>query len=106
VPWGEFRAAFRGNHLLASTMRHKLAEFLDLHQGNHSVYEYTQEFNNLAQYGGHHVDTDAKKVELFHKGLTIQLQDRLILSQNLSYNELASGTFDQEGTMKACEAAE
>jgi hypothetical protein len=36
------------------------------------------------------VDTDAKKAELFRKGLTIQLQDHLILSQNLSYNELAS----------------
>jgi hypothetical protein len=70
------------------------------------VYEYIQEFNNLAQYGSHHVDTDANKAELFHKGLTIQLQDRLILSQNLSYNELASAAIDQEGTMKACEAAE
>jgi hypothetical protein len=86
-------------------MCHKLAEFLDLQQGNHFVYEYIQEFNNLAQYGGHHVDTDAKKGELFCKGLTIQLQDRLILSQNLSYNELASAAIDQEGTMKACEAA-
>jgi hypothetical protein len=52
------------------------------------------------------VDTDAKKAELFHKGLTIQLQERLILSQNLSYNELASAAIDQEGTMKAYEAAE
>jgi hypothetical protein len=52
------------------------------------------------------VVTDAKKVELFRKGLTIQLQDHLILSQNLSYNELASAAIDQEGTMKACEAAE
>jgi hypothetical protein len=52
------------------------------------------------------VDTDVKKTELFRKGLTIQLQDRLILSQNLSYNELASAAIDQEGTMKACEAAE
>jgi hypothetical protein len=52
------------------------------------------------------VDTDAKKVELFHKELTIQLHDRLILSQNLSYNELASAAVDQEGTMKACEATE
>jgi hypothetical protein len=33
------------------------------------------------------------------------LQDHLILSQNLSYNELASAAIDQEGTMKACEAA-
>jgi hypothetical protein len=61
------------------------------------VYEYTQEFNNMAQYGGHHIDTDEKKDELFRKGLTIQLHDCLILSQNLSYNELASATIDQEG---------
>jgi hypothetical protein len=88
------------------TMHRKLAEFLDLHQGNRSIYEYTQEFNNLAQYGGHHVDTDVKKAKLFRKGLTIQLQDRLILSQNLSYNDLASTAIDQDGTMKACEAAE
>jgi hypothetical protein len=87
-------------------MRRKLTEFLSLHQGNRSVYEYIQEFNNLAQYGSHHVDTDAKKAELFCKRLTIQLQDRLILSHNLSYNELASAAIDQEGTMKACEVAE
>jgi hypothetical protein len=41
VPWGEFRAAFCGHHMSAGTMHHKLAQFLDLHQGNRSVYEYT-----------------------------------------------------------------
>jgi hypothetical protein len=101
VLWGEFRAAFHGHHLSVGTMRRKLTEFLDLYQGHWSVYEYTQEFNNLAQYGGHYVNIDAKKAELFRKGLTIQLQDRLILSQNLSYTELASIAIDQEGTMKA-----
>jgi hypothetical protein len=35
-----------------------------------------------AQHGGHHIDTDEKKAKLFHKGLTIQLHDHLILSQN------------------------
>jgi hypothetical protein len=29
-------------------LRRKLVEFLEVHQGNHSVYNYTQEFNNLA----------------------------------------------------------
>jgi hypothetical protein len=87
-------------------MRRKLVEFLNLHQGNHSVYEYIQQFNNLAQYRSHHVDTDAKKAEIFRKGLTIQLQDHLIFSQNLSYNKLASAAIDQEGTMKAYETAE
>jgi hypothetical protein len=52
VLWGEFRAAFRGHHLPTGTMRCKIVEFLDLHQGNHPVYEYIQEFNNLAQYMG------------------------------------------------------
>jgi hypothetical protein len=41
VPWGEFCTAFRGHHLSPGTIRRKLAEFLDLHQGNRSVYEYT-----------------------------------------------------------------
>jgi hypothetical protein len=75
-------------------MHRKLTEFLNLHQGNRSVYEYTQEFNNLAWYRGHHVDTDVKKAKRFGKGLTIQLQDRLTLSQNLSYNKLASAAID------------
>jgi hypothetical protein len=60
----------------------------------------------LAQYGGHHIDSDEKKAELYRKGLTIQLQDHLILSPNLAYNELASATTYQEGTMRAYEAAE
>jgi hypothetical protein len=90
----EFRVAFRGHHLTAGTMHHKLSEFLDLCQGNRFVYEYTQEFNNLAQYGGPLIDTDEKKDKIFRKGLTIQLQDHLIQFQSLSYNELASATID------------
>jgi hypothetical protein len=85
-------------------MCHNLLESLDLRQGNHSVYEYTQEFNNLEQYGGHHIDTAEKKVELFCMGLMIQVQDHLILSPILSCNELTRAAIDQEGTMKACEA--
>jgi hypothetical protein len=90
----------------AGTVHRKLSEFLDLLQENRLVYDYTQEFNNLAQYGGHHIGTDEKKVELYHKGLIIQLQDHLILSQSLSYNDQANATTNQQGTMRACEAAE
>jgi hypothetical protein len=106
VAWDEIRVAFRGHHLSVGTVCRKLVEFVELRQGNRSMYEYTQEFNNLAQYSGHHVDTDAKKAELYCKGLNIQLQDSLIQNLILSYNDLASTTIDQEGTMKACEAVE
>jgi hypothetical protein len=73
VAWDEFRVAFHGHNLSAGTVHRKLVEFLELCQGNRSVYGYTQEFSNMAQYGGHHVDTDAKKAELYRKGLNIQL---------------------------------
>jgi hypothetical protein len=86
VVWDEFYVAFHDHHLSASTVRRKLVAFLELCQGNCSVYEYTQEFNNLAQHGGHHVDTDAKMAELYRKGLNIQLQDHLIQNLSLSYN--------------------
>jgi hypothetical protein len=51
-------------------MCRKLTVFLDLQQGNHSIFEYCQEFNNLTWHGAHHIDTDEKKAKLFHKGLT------------------------------------
>jgi hypothetical protein len=40
------------------------------------------------------VDSDAKKAELYRKGLNIQLQDRLVQNLNLSYDDLASTAID------------
>jgi hypothetical protein len=46
------------------------------------------------------------KTELYRKGINIQLLDHLIHNLNMSYNDLTSTATDQEGIMKACEAAE
>jgi hypothetical protein len=78
VPWGEFCTAFYAHHLSTGLLHTKLKEILDLEQGNHSVFDYTMQFNNLAQYGSYHVDTDKKKANLYHAGLTIHLQECLI----------------------------
>jgi hypothetical protein len=51
VPWGEFWTAFRAHHLSVGLLRSKLMEFLDLEQGNHSVFDYKRQFITLAQYG-------------------------------------------------------
>jgi hypothetical protein len=59
---------FCEHHLSAGTICRKLVEFLQLRQENRSVYDYTQEFNNLTQWCGHHVDSDAKKAKLYLKG--------------------------------------
>jgi hypothetical protein len=39
----------------------KLKEFLDLEQQNHSVFDYTRQFNTLVQYMSYHVDKNEKR---------------------------------------------
>jgi hypothetical protein len=52
------------HHLSTGLLHTKLKEFLDLKQGNHSVFDYMRQFNTLAQYGSYHVSTDEKKANL------------------------------------------
>jgi hypothetical protein len=87
-------------------LRSKLKEFLDLERGNHSVFDYTRQFNTLAQYGTYHVDTDEKKASPYRVGLTIHLQEHLVHLSSLSYNELTSAAIDQERMMKAVAEAD
>jgi hypothetical protein len=44
IPWGEFHTTFHAHHLSAGLLYSKLKEFLDLEQGNHSVFDYTMQF--------------------------------------------------------------
>jgi hypothetical protein len=55
----------------------------------------------MAQYGTYHVNMDEKNANLYHAGLTIHLQERLVHLSSLSYNELASAAINQERMMKA-----
>jgi hypothetical protein len=82
-------------------MHRNLREFLDLQQGTDDVYEYIRKFNYLAQYDTHHVDTDEKKAELFRRGLSLLLQDRLVQFHDLSFNALVSATIAKDGTDRA-----
>jgi hypothetical protein len=106
VPWGEFCTAFLAHHLSVGLLRSKLKEFLDLEQGNQSVFNYTRQVNTLAQYGTYHMITDEKKANLYCTGLTIHLQERLVHLCSLSYNELVSAAIDKERMMKAVAEAD
>jgi hypothetical protein len=61
VQWAEFREAFPAQHILAGIMKSKHREFMDLQQGNQSMYAYSKLFNHLVQYAPEQVDTDEKK---------------------------------------------
>jgi hypothetical protein len=64
------------------------------------VYQYAQKFNSLFQYGGHHVDTDDKKMERFRDGLNGDLYERLIVLEPNSYHELVNKAISQEDAMR------
>jgi hypothetical protein len=92
---GEFKVAFRGHHIPAGIMDRKLNDFLTLTQGNHTVLQYAQAFNDLCQYAGYHVDTDEKKRDRFRRGLSTKLRDRLNTVRANSYNELVNMAISQ-----------
>jgi hypothetical protein len=77
-----------------------MRELLALKQGADTVYQYAQKFNSLCQYEGHHMDTDAKKMECFRDGLDGALHERLILLDPNSYHELVNKAISQEDAMK------
>jgi hypothetical protein len=61
------------------------------------VNEYIRKFNYVQQYGGYPFDTNKKKAELFRNGLSLQLQDRLVMHRDLLFDALVSAVIDQEG---------
>jgi hypothetical protein len=76
VSWVEFHEAFCEHHIPDGLVDRKQQEFLDLKQGSSMVYEYYKRFIYLAQYGLHHIDTDVKKIALFHKELSAKIHDQ------------------------------
>jgi hypothetical protein len=63
------------------------------------VYEYAKKFNTLCQYGGHHVDNDAKKIQRFRYGLHGDLYERLNLYEPNNYHDLVNKAISQEDAM-------
>jgi hypothetical protein len=52
---------FRHYHIPEATLKSKVDEFYELHQGNKFVEEYTYQFIELARYAPEEVDKDSMK---------------------------------------------
>jgi hypothetical protein len=77
-------------------MAMKHMEFMKLTQGNKSLTEYLQAFNNLARYATEFVDTDAKKIASFKRGLSPKLMKTMGTSKCATFNEFISDALTQE----------
>jgi hypothetical protein len=74
----------------------KHTEFIRLTQGNKSLTEYLQAFNNLARYATEFVDTDAKKIASFKHGLDPKLMKIMDTSKCATFNDFISDALTQE----------
>jgi hypothetical protein len=77
-------------------MAMKHTEFVRLTQGNKSLTEYLQAFNNLARYAIVFVDIDAKKIASFKHGLGPKLMKTMGTSKCATFNEFISDALTQE----------
>jgi hypothetical protein len=77
-------------------MAMKHTEFMRLTQGNKSLTEYLQAFNNLERYATEFVDTDAKKIASFKHGLSPKLMKTMGTSKCATFNEFISDALTQE----------
>jgi hypothetical protein len=98
------QGSFQGAYIPEGIMDRKLNEFLALTQGNRTVLQYAQAFNDLCQYVGYHADTDEKKRDRFRRWLSTKLRDRLNTIRANSYNELVNIAISQEDCITARQA--
>jgi hypothetical protein len=105
VVWDQFKEAFRGHFIPPGLMKIKHTEFMKLTQGNRSLTEYLQAFNKLARYAPEFVDTNAKKIMSFKRGLSPKLMRSMGNSKCVTFNDFISDTLTQENNDKVYAAS-
>ncbi|GJN31805.1 hypothetical protein PR202_gb20250 [Eleusine coracana subsp. coracana] len=71
-------------------MQRKFQEFMDLKQGGRNVLQYSEAFNDLAQYATEYVNTEEKKRYAFLRGMNATLKERLTWQTTGTYNDLVN----------------
>jgi hypothetical protein len=96
VTWDQFKSAFRGHYIPPGLTAIKHTEFMKLTQGTKSLNEYLQAFNNLSWYATEFIDTDAKKIASFKRGLSPKLMKTMRNNKSATFNEFVSDALTRE----------
>jgi hypothetical protein len=96
ITWREFTEAFYGVYIPSGLTEMKLGEFLALNQGTKTVTQYLHAFNNLSRYASDMVNTDAKKITGFKRGLNPKIMKHVGTNMRTSFNNFVSDCLKQE----------
>jgi hypothetical protein len=83
----------------------KLGEFLALNQGTKTVTQYLHAFNNLCRYDPDMVDTDAKRIASFKRGLSPKMMKHVGTNTRTRFNDFISDCLKQEKNNNAYTAS-
>jgi hypothetical protein len=83
----------------------KLEEFLALNQGTKTVTQYLHAFNNLCRYALDMVDTDAKRIASFKRGLGPKMIKHVGTNTRARFNDFISDYLKQEKNNNAYTAS-
>jgi hypothetical protein len=98
VTWDQFKTAFKNTYIPQGLMTIKHTEFMNLTQGTKSLTEYLHAFNNLSHYAPEFVDTEAKKLASFKRGLEPKLSKNMAGNKSTTFNEFVSDALTQENS--------
>jgi hypothetical protein len=97
IVWKEFKDNIVSHFILViSAMKLKRKEFLSLKQGQMTVTEYRDKFNQLSMYAPRTSESDKKKREHFLKGLNEDLQSILSLHEYSSLQDVINKAIELE----------
>ena len=65
-------------------------EFMKLVQGTKTLIEYLHAFNHLARYALEFIDSEAKKIASFKRGLSPKLMKSMGNNKSVTFNEFVS----------------
>jgi len=74
----------------------KVGEFMRLSQGTKSVKEYLHAFNNFAHYALEFVNTEAKKITSFQRGLSPKMVKTMGTGTRATFNAYISDCLTEE----------
>jgi hypothetical protein len=105
ISWREFTEAFRGVYILSGLVEMKLGEFLALNQGTKTMTQYLHAFNNLCHYAPDMVDTYAKRIASFKRGLGPKMMKHVGTNTRARFNDFISDCLKQEKNNNAYTAS-
>jgi hypothetical protein len=74
----------------------KVGEFMAPTQGTRTVTQYLHSFNNLSRYAPEFVNTDAKKIASFKRGLNPKIMKHVGTNTRIMFNDFISDCLKQE----------